>query len=165
MRRVLRRSESARQSVVSIPSVRAIKGRDTGTRDRDNANGPYPSIRVLAPVESRRVGSRGIHLRSRKSRERTHFDRREQILEGLAGFLGTGPVVVGQRCGLRASSRDRLPVMGRHPDRSQIALFNGFGSKGATWIPPLADHFATHLLDSEPLDGEVDLLRFTKRSA
>ena len=54
--------------------------------------------------------------------------------------------------------------MGRHPDRSQIALFNGFGSKGAAWIPPLANHFAEHLMGSEPLDEEVDLLRFTKRS-
>ncbi len=90
---------------------------------------------------------------------------REQILEGLAGFLGTVPVVVGQRCGLRTSARDRLPVMGHHPERSQIALFNGFGSKGAAWIPPLADHFAEHLMDRVPLDGEVDLLRFTKRSA
>ena len=85
---------------------------------------------------------------------------RETILDGLSEFLNETPTVVGQRCGVRPSTRDRLPVMGRHPDQPQLALFNGFGSKGATWAPPLAECFAGHLLDGEPLDGEIDLLRF-----
>jgi glycine/D-amino acid oxidase-like deaminating enzyme len=73
--------------------------------------------------------------------------------------------MTNQRCGIRPSTRDRLPVMGRHPDHPQIALFNGFGSKGATWAPPLAEHFASHLLNGDALDEEIDLLRFAKEKS
>ncbi|MFP6901691.1 MAG: FAD-dependent oxidoreductase, partial [Opitutales bacterium] len=90
---------------------------------------------------------------------------REQILDGLARFLSVTPPVVGQRCGLRPGTRDRLPVMGRNSERPRIALFNGFGSKGASWVPLLAETFADHLLDGSPLDPEVDLLRFPKDNA
>jgi glycine/D-amino acid oxidase-like deaminating enzyme len=87
---------------------------------------------------------------------------REEILDGLAGFLDEDFSVTNQRCGIRPSTRDRLPVMGRHPDHPQIALFNGFASKGATWAPSLAEHFASHLLNGDALDVEIDLLRFAK---
>ncbi|MGE4551317.1 MAG: FAD-dependent oxidoreductase, partial [Opitutales bacterium] len=44
---------------------------------------------------------------------------REEILDGLAGFLDEDFSVTNQRCGIRPSTRDRLPVMGRHPDHPQ----------------------------------------------
>ena len=75
------------------------------------------------------------------------------------------PKVVRQSCGLRSATSDRLPVMGLHPDHPCLALFNGFGSKGIMWIPSLADSFAAHLLDGDPLGEEIDLLRFTNRPA
>ena len=87
---------------------------------------------------------------------------REQILGGLARFLQVPPEVTGQRCGLRSVTRDRLPVMGRHPVYPNIALFNGFGSKGASWVPLLSENFTSHLLDGKSLDPEVDLGRFSK---
>ncbi|MBG29516.1 MAG: hypothetical protein CMI31_05890 [Opitutae bacterium] len=86
----------------------------------------------------------------------------QEILDGLAGFLSNDFSVIAQRCGIRPSTRDRLPVMGRHPKHPQIALFNGFGSKGATWAPSLAKHFASHLIERNELDQEVDLLRFNE---
>jgi glycine oxidase len=87
---------------------------------------------------------------------------RKKILDGLSRFLRQSSSVVGQRCGLRPGTRDRLPVMGRHPEHPNVALFNGFGSKGASWIPLLAKNFADHLLNEKPLDPEVNLLRFAK---
>ncbi len=90
---------------------------------------------------------------------------RMQILNGLNRFLKEPPKVVGQRCGLRPATRDRLPVMGRHPDDPRLALFNGFGSKGVLWTPALADCFAAHLMENGPIDKEIDLLRFTTRTA
>ncbi|MFP6901116.1 MAG: FAD-binding oxidoreductase [Opitutales bacterium] len=90
---------------------------------------------------------------------------REQILEGLSQFLDKSPAIAVQLSGLRPSTRDRLPILGRHPQHACLSLFNGFGSKGASWIPPLAQRFADHLLDGNiPLDGEIDLLRFAKEA-
>ena len=107
--------------------------------------------------DSLRAGSTYDHddLTSGPSR-----DGREKILEGLAGFLVSPPQVIGQGCGLRAGTRDRLPILGRHPANPSLALFNGFGSKGASWIPKLAEDFADHLLQGKPLAPEIDLLRF-----
>ena len=86
----------------------------------------------------------------------------EEILHGLADFLNVEFSVTAQQCGIRPSTRDRLPVMGRHSKYPQLALFNGFGSKGATWAPSLATHFASHLTKGDELDQEIDLLRFSE---
>jgi glycine oxidase len=50
-----------------------------------------------------------------------------------------------------------LVVLGRHPRRERIALFNGLGSKGALRAPGFAKALVEHLLDGAPLDEEVDV--------
>jgi len=59
--------------------------------------------------------------------------------------------VIGHEAGVRPIIRNSQPVLGIHPEKSQIGFFNGLGSKGSLMAPSVADHFAGFLC------GECDL--------
>ena len=85
---------------------------------------------------------------------------REELLDKLRGWY-EGPLVVEEQLvGVRPTSRDRRPILGR--TEKGIAVLNGLGSRGALLAPWCARHLADHLLDGMPLDPEVDAGRFMR---
>jgi glycine oxidase len=66
--------------------------------------------------------------------------------------------VLEQASGVRPTSRDRRPILGRTAPHE--AVFNGLGSRGVLLAPWCARHLAAHLFDGAPLDPEVDAARF-----
>jgi len=86
------------------------------------------------------------------------------ILEHLS-YLSTEKVsVLNQRAGIRPTTRDRRPIIGRHPEHDHLYIFNGLGAKGYMLAPLLSSEFVAYLLENKPLDKEVDLSRFKKKS-
>lgn len=71
--------------------------------------------------------------------------------------------VVDQRAGIRPILRNQRPVLGRHPQRPNLAIFNGMGSKGGLWAPFLAGTLLDHLWLNTKLDREIDIRRFGER--
>lgn len=53
--------------------------------------------------------------------------------------------IVAHRAGVRPAVQGTLPKVGAHEKFSKIFLFNGFGSKGVTWLPLYAERFAANL--------------------
>jgi glycine/D-amino acid oxidase-like deaminating enzyme len=68
--------------------------------------------------------------------------------------------VVAHECGVRPGSRDKKPLIGLHPRYPQLGVFNGFGAKGALWIPYYAAKFAECLSGPANLPPETDIRRF-----
>ncbi len=68
--------------------------------------------------------------------------------------------IVKHEAGIRPCSSDRYPIIGRHPQNRQLAVFNGFGSKGSLQIPWYSERFADHLLLNAPLPSSCDIRRF-----
>ena len=68
--------------------------------------------------------------------------------------------VVDHECGVRPGTRDKQPFIGMHPRYPQLGVFNGFGAKGALWIPYYAEKFADVLTGSTRLPQETDIRRF-----
>lgn len=56
--------------------------------------------------------------------------------------------VVGQAWGFRPTSPDRRPIIGEHPERKNVLVFNGLGTKGVSLAP-----FAAALLTEFLLHG------------
>ncbi len=82
-------------------------------------------------------------------------------LEAAARALLERPfAVTGQRCGVRVTTPDRRPVVGRHPDDPALGLCNGLGAKGALFAPWLARQWREHLVAGTPFDPAADLRRF-----
>lgn len=58
--------------------------------------------------------------------------------------------ILAHRAGVRPAVQGALPKVGAHENFPKIFLFNGFGSKGATWIPLYAERFAARLAAAHP---------------
>jgi len=71
-----------------------------------------------------------------------------------------GYKVVDYGVGIRPTTKDRRPIVGKHSDFPNMVLFNGMGSKGVSLAPWLADELIHHLEENKPLSVEVDLNRF-----
>jgi glycine/D-amino acid oxidase-like deaminating enzyme len=86
---------------------------------------------------------------------------RTELLLGLQRLLGYDPdcSVIEHRAGVRPATRDRLPLIGRHPNEPNLVLFNGFGARGSLTIPWYAARLADHLLEGADLPAEADLHR------
>lgn len=87
---------------------------------------------------------------------------RETILENLAYLTDESVSVDEQLAGIRPTTLDRRPLIGKHPEIPVYSIFNGLGAKGYMLAPLLSREFVAHLLDGTPLDPEVSIQRFAQ---
>lgn len=80
--------------------------------------------------------------------------------ERLAQVLRVPFEVVEHMAAVRPTVADRRPMLGLHPEFSQLGIFNGLGTKGASLGPFWAKQLVDFLLHEEPLDEAVDIQRF-----
>lgn len=87
---------------------------------------------------------------------------REHLLEELDRVTDSklNVRVIEHEVGLRPNSRDRLPLIGCHPEQQTVWIFNGFGSRGSLMIPYYAQQFSRHLLTGDPLEADCDIARW-----
>jgi len=87
---------------------------------------------------------------------------RDHLLTALQAILERplATELLEQEAGLRPNTRDRLPLIGAHPDHPPLWVFNGFGSKGSLMIPYYARHLASHLHDGRPIDPHCHIRRW-----
>lgn len=85
---------------------------------------------------------------------------RDELLVRLSRITDLPAVVISHHAGVRPTSRDRRPLLGRIADGCGTIVFNGLGTRGVLLAPWCAMHLADHLLDGAPLDPEVDTSRF-----
>ena len=91
-------------------------------------------------------------------------DARREILEKLKKTITCPFQVVGQEAGVRPTTGDRRPLLGKHPHYPQLVLFNGLGTRGILMSPYLAQLLYHHLEKDIKLPHEVDISRFSKKS-
>lgn len=70
--------------------------------------------------------------------------------------------VTSRWSGVRLSTPNYMPVLGRHHENKTLHLFAGLGSKGLLYGKFLADHYAEHLAGGTPLFKPVNIERFYK---
>jgi glycine/D-amino acid oxidase-like deaminating enzyme len=87
----------------------------------------------------------------------------EELERSATRLLAREFRVTAQEVGLRVTTADRHPVVGRSVHDSRIGIFNGLGSKGALLAPALARQWMNHLTEGVPFDAAVDVTRFARR--
>lgn len=85
-----------------------------------------------------------------------------ELLARLAGLTPLPYRVLGLRHGVRPAVRDRRPLLGRHPALPWLSVFGGFGSKGVSLAPRLAQQMADYLAGQGEIWPEADVLRYNK---
>lgn len=71
--------------------------------------------------------------------------------------------VVDQKAGIRPTTPDRRPIIGKHPNFNNLLIFNGLGTKGYLMAPLLAKEFSDYLENKGELDKEVRIERLLKK--
>lgn len=82
------------------------------------------------------------------------------LKEKLSKLISCEYEVVDQIAGIRPATKDRRPMIGQHPEYSQLYCCNGFGSRGVLIAPVMAKELVDHLEDDAPLNKETDVSRF-----
>jgi glycine oxidase len=83
----------------------------------------------------------------------------------LGDMLNVPFQVVHHWAGMRPAVRDRKPIMGKHPHKKGMYIFNGLGSKGFAQAPYWVNHFVDWLVGEIPhLNAKVDVSRFMEPS-
>ncbi len=84
-----------------------------------------------------------------------------QELEDKLSALLKGPFQIRkQEWGIRPTTVDRRPILGPHPDYSNLVIFNGLGTKGVSLAPYFSRQLANWLTGEGEIHKEVNINRF-----
>lgn len=88
------------------------------------------------------------------------MEGRSELVDHWAKHFDVPFEIVEQKAGIRPTVKDRLPLVGKHPEHSNMYCFNGLGTKGVMIAPWLAENFVKSLEGKEELNQEVNIDRF-----
>jgi len=80
----------------------------------------------------------------------------EQLIKGPINILHHG-------AGIRATTRDRRPYIGSHPEYGNVHIVTGLGTKGASLTPYGSTFLADLLTEGKTIPAEIDALRYFER--
>ncbi|MDO9550943.1 FAD-binding oxidoreductase [Rhodonellum sp.] len=75
-------------------------------------------------------------------------------------ILVEGKRVIHHKTGIRPTTRDRKPILGKHPEYESVYIFNGFGPKGVSLVPYYSKMMVELLIHGNRPEKEVDISRF-----
>jgi glycine oxidase len=84
----------------------------------------------------------------------------KELVSKLEQMTACAYAIEKQEAGIRPSSLDRRPLIGRHPVHTNLFVFNGLGTKGVMLAPFFANNFVNFYLQKETMHPEADLSRF-----
>ncbi len=85
---------------------------------------------------------------------------REELLVKLNQLIRQPFKVIDQAWGIRPTTPDRKPLLGRHPDMPNRVIFNGLGTKGVSLAPFLSQVIAGFLNGEIEIPSEVNIGRY-----
>jgi glycine/D-amino acid oxidase-like deaminating enzyme len=72
------------------------------------------------------------------------------------------PPTCVQQAGIRPTTLDKSPFIGKHPKHPELVIFNGFGAKGSLQIPWNCQCLADNLLNNLPIPQHSNILRYNQ---
>jgi glycine/D-amino acid oxidase-like deaminating enzyme len=85
---------------------------------------------------------------------------KQDLIEHWNKHFTTPFEIVEQKAGLRPTVKDRIPLVGQHPEYNHLYCFNGLGTKGVMIAPWLAENFVDSLMGLTEWNKAVNIDRF-----
>jgi len=85
---------------------------------------------------------------------------RLSLEENLRSIINCEYTITGLKAGVRPAVKDRRPLLGFHPVKKYIGIFNGLGTKGTMQGPMYAMQMAEYICKGALPDEEVNIRRF-----
>ena len=86
-------------------------------------------------------------------------EKREYLIKALDEMLDKDYEIVDHWAGIRPTTQDRRPLIGKHPNLGNMFVFSGLGTKGASLAPYWAQVMVEYILHNIPIPEEVDIVR------
>lgn len=83
-----------------------------------------------------------------------------ELVSKLKEIIAVPFEIVEHKAAIRPTTKDRRPLIGEHPLRKNLFIFNGLGTKGVLLAPYFANEFANYLISGKELNQEVRIERF-----
>ena len=128
--------------------------------DRDTPNRIFHFKHFLIPLrdgQTYRTGATYVH--GDLSETPTEKSRIE-MLESLKTIYSGKTEVIKQDVGIRAATKDRKPMVGRHPLHKNIYFLNGLGSRSILMAPYLSHLLTEQMLNNGDIEPSIDISRF-----
>ena len=85
---------------------------------------------------------------------------KQQLVSKLKGLVQTDFEITSHDAGIRPSTKDRRPLLGKHPVYKNLLVFNGLGTKGVSLAPYFANQLLKFAEEDVMPDKEVNIQRF-----
>lgn len=89
---------------------------------------------------------------------------RKELESKLKTVLNCSYEVIDHEAGIRPTTGDRRPLLGVHHKYKRLAVLNGLGTRGVMIGPLMAAKLFGFLERKEPLDRDISIERFAKKS-
>lgn len=84
----------------------------------------------------------------------------EFLTSRLERFLSLPYKIKSHKAGIRPTTQDRRPFVGRHHEYKNVICFNGMGSRAVLVAPWAASYLIDHLYEGANLPPEMNIARF-----
>ncbi|MDN3725251.1 FAD-binding oxidoreductase [Aequorivita sp. SDUM287046] len=84
---------------------------------------------------------------------------KEEILSKLKSFINCDFEVIGQDSGIRPTTKDHRPLLGKREGNKNIIFFNGLGSRGFLMAPLLSKILYEAIENNVPIPLEMNIQR------
>jgi glycine/D-amino acid oxidase-like deaminating enzyme len=114
----------------------------------------------LVPLTHNNSFTLGATYLPNNSSEGVSEEGKTQLEEKLKELTSLAYEVSHQNWGIRPTTPDRRPILGRHPAHKNIIVFNGLGTKGVSLAPYFSKHLTDWLEGKAEILNEVNIERF-----
>lgn len=88
---------------------------------------------------------------------------KKELVDKLTKVGLNNYTITNQKCGIRPTTHDRRPLVGRHPMHEQLFIFNGMGSKTVMMAPMLASQLLCEIEGKGEVMTEASIKRLEKK--
>ncbi|MBW3466303.1 NAD(P)/FAD-dependent oxidoreductase [Arthrospiribacter ruber] len=86
---------------------------------------------------------------------------KNELMEKLDKLIPEKSVeIIHHKSGIRPATKDRRPLLGKHPEHHSVYLFNGLGAKGVSLAPYFSKMMIDLLLNGNEPQKEVNINRY-----
>ncbi|WP_296312002.1 NAD(P)/FAD-dependent oxidoreductase [Winogradskyella sp. UBA3174] len=87
-------------------------------------------------------------------------DAKLELLTKVKIFIKCDFTIVNHVAGVRPTTKDRRPLVGRHTEHNNLYVLNGLGTRGVMISPYVSEKLFRLIEHNETLDSEIDVNRF-----
>ncbi|WP_438977633.1 FAD-dependent oxidoreductase, partial [Polaribacter sp.] len=85
---------------------------------------------------------------------------KQELIEKLKKVISVKYTITDHTAGVRPTTKDRRPLVGKNSSHKNLFVLNGLGTRGVMIAPTVAKELYNFIEHQQELDKEIDIKRF-----